>query len=400
MPLKDAGGRVIEWFGTNTDVTNERAAEAALRQLNAELDDRVRQRTAELRRLTGELAVAESRERQRLGELLHDGLQQYLVAARMWVDVLQRAGGDRYRDLHHLLTEAITASRSLTAELSPPILRKMGFVPALHWLAEWMQKTHQLTVHLALDPSAEPAEDAVKVLLFRCIRELLFNTAKHAGTLEAALEIARHRTYLHLTVADQGRGFDPSHLDASGGTGLGLASIRQRVEYLGGTVQVESAPGHGSRFLLTVPCLSPGRPALVSAHPHAGIRVLVADDHGEVHQALARLLAEADDIRVVGEAADGAQALALARQHRPDVVLMDVQMPNMDGIEATRRLRAELPEVPVIGLSIADDPHTAGQMTAAGAVAYLSKSVSLDRLLAEIRGCVTRAQAPERMKEE
>ena len=170
------------FLGTVVDITARKQAEDALRQAHATLEQRVQERTADLQRLTGELAVAESRERKRLGELLHDGLQQYLVAARLRVDLLQRAApSEDHRELHTLLAEAIAASRSLTAELSPPILSTDGFLPALRWLATWKQNTHHLTVQVTADPSAELARDATKILFFRSVRELLFNVVKHAG---------------------------------------------------------------------------------------------------------------------------------------------------------------------------------------------------------------------------
>jgi PAS domain S-box-containing protein len=259
-------------LSTYLDITARKRADEALRYAHAQLERRVEERTLDLakalakqamqadqlRTLTGDLAVAEQRERQRLGQVLHDGLQQFLVAARLRVELLGRAADPAQvpaacRDVLALLHDAIAASRSLTAELSPPILFTAGFVPALGWLARWMQDTHHLTVHLTADPTAEPGQEPAKVLLFQSVRELLFNAVKHAGVLEATVAVTRQGECVQILVADHGNGFDPARLQAGGTSGFGLPSIQQRLEYLGGTFAIASAPGQGSRFTLTVP---------------------------------------------------------------------------------------------------------------------------------------------------
>jgi chemotaxis response regulator CheB len=94
----------------------------------------------------------------------------------------------------------------------------------------------------------------------------------------------------------------------------------------------------------------------------AGPRVLFVDDHKVMRQALIRLISSQPNIQVAGEAASGKEAVELALQLHPDVILMDISMSEMDGIEATKRIKAELPDVRVIGLSMYDDEHTAESM--------------------------------------
>lgn len=116
------------------------------------------------------------------------------------------------------------------------------------------------------------------------------------------------------------------------------------------------------------------------------MRVLLVDDHLVVRQAL-RLLLEEPDMEIAGEASNGLQAVDLTRQLQPDVVLMDVTMPTMNGIEATRRIHADCPGVQVIGLSMFEDAEQGQTMREAGAVAYLAKSGPAEALLAAIRAC-------------
>lgn len=113
------------------------------------------------------------------------------------------------------------------------------------------------------------------------------------------------------------------------------------------------------------------------------IRVLLADDHQILREGIRRGF-EANGDEVVGEAADGEEALALAREHHPDVVVMDLSMPIMDGVTATRRIREEMPEVKVVVLTMHDDVARTRQALDAGAVGYLSKGCSFSDVLGTV----------------
>ncbi len=132
---------------------------------------------------------------------------------------------------------------------------------------------------------------------------------------------------------------------------------------------------------------SPGCRAELPATPagHPTIRVLVVDDHAVLRQELIRILRREPDIEIVGEAADGKLAVDLVGELRPDIVTMDVSMPVMDGIEATRQIRAAWPTVRVIGLSMFNSAEYASVMAEAGAIAYLVKGTAADLLVAAIR---------------
>jgi DNA-binding NarL/FixJ family response regulator len=118
------------------------------------------------------------------------------------------------------------------------------------------------------------------------------------------------------------------------------------------------------------------------------VRVLIADDHSVMRQGLSSFLGQEPDIAIVGEAANGASALEKARALRPDVILMDLDMPEMNGIEATRIIHSEMPRIRIIGLSMYEEMEQATAMYEAGAVAYLNKCCSLKELMGTIRRCV------------
>jgi DNA-binding NarL/FixJ family response regulator len=121
------------------------------------------------------------------------------------------------------------------------------------------------------------------------------------------------------------------------------------------------------------------------------MRILLVDDHTLVRQSLAHVLKSEPDIEIVGEAWDGKLAVEMTRALLPDIVLMDINMPVMNGIEATQRICAELPQVQVIGLSMYEHGEQAQPMLEAGAVAYVSKTDSPECLLETIRACYRRA---------
>ena len=123
------------------------------------------------------------------------------------------------------------------------------------------------------------------------------------------------------------------------------------------------------------------------------IRVVIVDDHAVVRSGLVQLVAGADDIEVVGDAADGARAVEVVRAERPDVVLMDLQMPGTDGVDATRALRDEGLDAEVLVLTSYSDRDRILAALDAGAVGYLLKDAEPEDLLAGIRA-VARGESP------
>jgi PAS domain S-box-containing protein len=387
---------------------NQRS-KARLRLYSVELEQKVAERTAEvntlvhqLRALAAERLQTEQRERKRLALLLHDHLQQLLVAAQIRVGLLSETKGrpprDRYEAVLSILRDAIAASRSLAVELSPPILHQGGLGVALAWHAKRVSELYGFTVHLKAAPIQEPGE-SVKMLLFESARELLLNATKHSGAKEATVTLEDGDDgWLRLVVADPGQGFNPASL-APGEGGFGLFSIQQRLAHFGGRLDVESAPGSGTRLTLLVPhgsAAAPEAQAGSAPAPHQAvpgqprgmgpsIGVLLVEDNPIMRQSLTEMLALETDLRLVGSAQDGLDGLDLARQLHPDVVVTDVTMPRMGGVEFTRALREELPGIKVIGLSLHHEEEVAAAMREAGAVAYLTKGGPFGDLLQTIR---------------
>ena len=119
------------------------------------------------------------------------------------------------------------------------------------------------------------------------------------------------------------------------------------------------------------------------------LRVLIADDHPVVRGGLRALIETLEGLEVAGEAGDGETAVREAQLLRPDVVLMDVRMPGIDGVEATRRIRASVPETAVLMLTMYDDDATVFTAMQAGARGYLLKGAGQEEIVAAIRAVVT-----------
>lgn len=115
------------------------------------------------------------------------------------------------------------------------------------------------------------------------------------------------------------------------------------------------------------------------------IRILLADDHSIIRDGLRALIEKEPGMSVVAEASDGREAVKLAREHVPDIVVMDVGMPELNGVEATRQIAAEVPSVKVLGLSMHAELRFVAEMLMAGASGYLLKDIAFDELAKAVR---------------
>jgi len=230
-----------------------------LREELAQRSREAEQCNAQMRALAAQLTQAENRERRRLAMLLHDHLQQLLIASRMKLGAVRRTVIDErasswLEQAVDLLDEALAASRSLSVELSPPMLYEAGLARALDWLAQQVEEKHGL--HVDVRSSDEPEDDDIRVFLFQCVRELLFNVVKHAQVAAAAVDMRRlDADHIIIEVVDRGQGFDLSHLRErwARGDSFGLCSIYERLGLLGGRFEIRTAPGQGMEAILVAP---------------------------------------------------------------------------------------------------------------------------------------------------
>jgi PAS domain S-box-containing protein len=398
---------------TGADITDIKKAEKALLQLNETLEQRVSERTElaqarsrQLQALAVELIAAEEQERRRIAHLLHDDLQQMLAAAKMQLQsVADNLPNEMLlQNVCQILDDSIAKTRRLSHELSPAVLHHSGLVAGLKWLSGQMKEQFGLIIDIKKNTDMVLESTPLKVFLFRAVQELLFNIVKHAGVKSACIDLSTSNGFFAISVSDIGQGFDPEKMDKGGSRiGLGLLTIQERADYIGANLTIDSAPGKGSRFTLKVPlrmvdldealhlnCAIPPKnspPALLTNPIVAGsTRVLFVDDHQVMRQGLIKLIAGQPDVQVIGEAANGQEAIEQARYLKPDVVVMDINMPQINGIEATRIIKSEMPGIRVIGLSMHEDDNNRQIMLEAGAESFVSKTASPAELLMAIYG--------------
>jgi PAS domain S-box-containing protein len=233
----------------------DRASDAQVRGFYMLVDDRteLEEARAGLRVAAAQAALAEERERRVLASDLHDSAAQLLSLASIKVRSLQGEVGGASEvallaEVTDLIRDARQSMTSMSFELSPPMLYDVGFVAASEWLGESLQQRYGLETELATTGGEPEIDEATRVTLFRALRELLINVAKHAGTRRAKVTVQAEEERVLVTVEDGGVGFDP----AGRLGGFGIRSLCERIQSLGGSVLFESAPGQGTRVSITV----------------------------------------------------------------------------------------------------------------------------------------------------
>ncbi|WP_412068825.1 PAS domain S-box protein [Rubrivirga sp. IMCC43871] len=246
------------WYGAATDIDDLARAEVALTEANETLEARVRAETDRVRHLSAALAVAEESERRRIADVLHDDLQQQLYGLALLVSRLQSdPSSDERTSLllrcDAIIEEATTIARGLATDLAPPALDSHDACDLARWLAGETERLHGLVVDVEVDDGVDGPclvpELPARSLMYRTLRELLFNVAKHADVDRACLRVAVEAGWLRIEVEDDGRGFETETTDH----GYGLASIRERLAVAGGRLEVASAPGAGTCIRLAIP---------------------------------------------------------------------------------------------------------------------------------------------------
>jgi len=213
-----------------------------------------------LRTLSSELVMTEERERRRIAVDLHDNIGQTLALTKIKLNaMLEQASHpgltEPLWEILGMVDQSIQQTRSLTRELSPSVLYELGLVEALEWLGEQIHLQHGLQVVLKDDLKSGKIDKDVQIFLYRSIRELLINIVKHARAKEAHIKLQKSGENIRISVRDSGVGFDSSSIDQifrkSGG--FGLLSIRERLNYIGGWLEIETKKGWGTRVEMIVP---------------------------------------------------------------------------------------------------------------------------------------------------
>ena len=362
--------------------------------------------------------TATAEERNRLAREIHDTVAQSLAGVLMQVETAETYlnAGD-YSTVGAMLAsarvqcrKALEDTRRAVQGLAPPSLEQVSLSDALVEEARLFAAEMGVDAPFITTGEEQPLTAEQRLALLRIAQEALNNARKYSRAQRVRIGLQYGSDTVVLIVDDDGAGFDAGARPAPGSAGgYGLFGMEERARLLGGEVQIDSTPGWGTRIRAVLPYRlmresvelrapvspSPSHAALapirLASAPQGSygegrraLRVLIADDHAIVRQGLRDILEAQGSVLVVGEAENGADAVERAAELRPDVVLMDLQMPEVDGLEGLRRLHAESPELPVIVLTTFETEGSVGQALTAGARGYLLKDTSPADLVAAI----------------
>ncbi len=256
----DASGRARRSYGVMIDITERKRMEEELRQSRDKLDERVRERTAQLqesekrsRELASELIDAQETERKRIAHELHDSLAAQLAAIKYRLERKLNAGESpqnpiTLQEIIQDVQNANAETRRIMANLRPSVLDDIGIIPALSWFSRETEKTYPGTgVEISGGVEDWEVPEKLKIVLFRIAQESVTNAIRHGNAMRIRIDLEKKDVWLRLSVQDNGKGFDSMKQgEASGSHGIGLNSMQQRVDSTGGIFSVISLPGQGT----------------------------------------------------------------------------------------------------------------------------------------------------------
>jgi DNA-binding NarL/FixJ family response regulator/signal transduction histidine kinase len=365
---------------------------------NARLHRELAEREHLLEDLAGRLLEVRKEERRRLAQDIHDGLVQVALAAHQNLQTyaddhppespLSRQNLDQALGL---VKQTVEEARHVIASLRPTALDDLGLAAALQSQVDSL-RAEGWEVGYDEDLWEEHLSAEIETSLYAIAREALTNVRKHARTNRVHVTLTQLGGRVCLKIRDWGCGFDgttPPERDDVPGEQLGLRGMRERVSLLGGEFTIHSRQGAGTSVVAEIPLAHatptggqqiPGLQCKVSP-----IRLIVADDHALVREGFRSMLASEPDFEVVGEAKNGREALELCCRLRPDLVLMDARMPEMDGLAATQAIKTEHPATHILMLSAYEKPDYMLEAVRAGATGYVIKDATKHDLIGAMR---------------
>jgi CheY-like chemotaxis protein len=294
---------------------------------------------------TAKLLAAQDEERRRISRELHDSVGQSLVAVKMALGRLSKSLDPtqllEVEAITRMLDDVVTEVRTISHLLHPPTLDLMGLRSSIVWYAEGFQQRTGIHTAVQIPEPLPLLEGNAKAALFRIVQESLTNVHRHAKASNVAIRIDVSPEQLQLEISDDGKGFQDLNRCR---VGVGILGMQERVSELSGSLRVESGEGIGSSIIATIPLnnetavpvelVMPGERPVIP-----GRRILLVDDHEVTRRGIRALIETEGDLEVCGEAATVKEALEQIQNLHPDVVILDLQLPDESGWSVVRRLR-------------------------------------------------------------
>ncbi|HHT7235661.1 MULTISPECIES: hybrid sensor histidine kinase/response regulator transcription factor [Bacillus cereus group] len=314
-------------------------------------------------------------ERDRLSKDLHDTMGHSYTSIIMGMETLRMElkskEGEQQLDL--LLQLARNSMEEVRLYLHQLDLSQesLPLAVTLQQLTEEFKKHAKVNVRTRIIGEEYMASKQSKMTLYRSLQESLTNAVRHGHSTEIIVSLHFEPQQIRLDVQDNGCGVEEWK------DGFGLTAMKERMSQSQGRVIVYSKKGEGT----LISCVLPKQVQLSNEQ----IRMCIVDDHSFIRESLHTILDGQEDLQVVGMAEDGERAMELCERLKPDVVLMDLEMPNLDGIHATKMIKEKWPDIRVLILSTFQNTERAKEIIRNGADGYLLKSIDSRELAESIR---------------
>ncbi|PEE71897.1 hybrid sensor histidine kinase/response regulator transcription factor [Bacillus thuringiensis] len=314
-------------------------------------------------------------ERDRLSKDLHDTMGHSYTSIIMGMETLRmelksKEGEQQLDSLLQLARNSMEEVRLYLHQLDLS-QESLPLATTLQQLTEEFKKHAKVNVRTRIIGEEYMVSKQSKMTLYRSLQESLTNAVRHGHSTEIIVSLHFEPQQIRLDVQDNGCGVEEWK------DGFGLTAMKERVSQSQGRVIVYSKKGEGT----LISCVLPKQVQLSNKQ----IRLCIVDDHSFIRESLHTILSGLEDLQVVGMAEDGEQALELCGRLKPDVVLMDLEMPNLDGIHATKMIKKKWPDIRVLILSTFQNTERAKEIIRNGADGYVLKSIDSRELAESIR---------------
>lgn len=314
-------------------------------------------------------------ERDRLSKDLHDTMGHSYTSIIMGMETLRmelksKEGEQQLDSLLQLARNSMEEVRLYLHQLDLS-QESLPLAITLQQLTDEFKKHAKVNVRTQIIGEEYMVSKQSKMTLYRSLQESLTNAVRHGHSTEIIVSLHFEPQQIRLDVQDNGCGVEKWK------DGFGLTAMKERVSQLQGRVIVYSKKGEGT----LISCVLPKQVQLSNEQ----IRLCIVDDHSFIRESLHTILDGQEDLQVVGMAEDGERALELCERLKPDVVLMDLEMPNLDGIHATKMIKKKWPDIRVLILSTFQNTERAKEIIRNGADGYVLKSIDSRELAESIR---------------
>jgi PAS domain S-box-containing protein len=267
---RDEAGRPSAMWGIIREITERKRTEEVLRRRTSELqhltqtlEERVKERTAELKALSSELLISQEKERRRISQDLHDNIWQTLETIKFKIEALcaWQDGGrsemcrQKSKEITAAISSTVATIRSMQGDLWPSVLDDLGIIATMKWYcSEFEKNSPEISIEQNIRLVENEVPRLVKIVAYRVMREAMENAAKHGQATRITLSLTKTEHLLEVRIEDNGTGFNPENIiNRSPWAGLGVVSMRERTEHSGGSFAIESAEGKGTTVCVSWP---------------------------------------------------------------------------------------------------------------------------------------------------